>query len=259
MGYDVNAHEGVWRVAALTMMPPGELRALLSGDPRVAAPWVHAAANAGLIEGQVRLGRMLLTGEGMMRDEEAALEWFSRAAMRGDADAQNMLGRCHENGWGTCADAAQAARWYARAAEAGHAWAQNNLGHMLLDGNGVARDRDAAFRWYKRAADQGHARAMSLCGRCCEEGWGTARDAAAAREWYRQSAEHGYFRGQFNYASMLAAEGCIEGAAWWFEQALNSSPPPTRENILRVLAKSPHARLRALILPANAGATEGLL
>jgi TPR repeat protein len=261
MGADVNArhHDSTWRMTALSMMRPEELRKLLSSDPRKAAPWVHAAATHGLIEGQVRLGRMLLTGEGIIRDEAAALEWFARAAERGDADAQNMLGRCYECGWGVVADTAIAAHWYARAAEAGHAWAQYNLGHLLLDGNGVACNRDEAFIWYRRASEQGHERAMNLLARCYEEGWGTARDAGAARDWYRASAERGYFRGQYNYATVLVADGCIEGAVMWYEKALSNAPHPTREIMRQALSQSDHRRLRMLALPPGAGITEGLI
>ena len=230
-----------WRVAALTMMPPAELAALLSGGD--AACWVEAAAACGIAEAQVRLGRMLLEA----KDERAAFACFLSAAKAGDIDATNMLGRCYENGWGTARDFAQAARHYAIAAEAGHAWAQYNLGHLLLDGNGVARDRDAAFAWYARAAAQGHERAMNLVARCCEEGWGCPRDPAAAREWYRRSAEAGYFRGAYNYATILVAEGCIAGALRWFKRALETAPEPTRSNIVAALGRHADAQMRALV------------
>jgi TPR repeat protein len=231
-----------WRVAALTMMRPDQLAALLSGEE--AAPWVEAAAACGIIEAQVRLGRMLLEGQGVAKDQRAAFACFLCAAEAGDSDARNMLGRCYENGWGAPKDMTRAAENYRIAAEAGHAWAQYNLGHLLLDGIGVARIPDQAFVWYRRAAAQGHVRAMNLVGRCCEEGWGTPRDQAAARVWYRRSAEGGYFRGAYNYATILAAEGCIAGAARWFEQAIATAPEPTRGKILGALARD--ARFRAL-------------
>jgi TPR repeat protein len=215
------------------MMPPAELAALLSGDPFDAAPWVEAAAACGIVEAQLRLGRMLLDGTGVARDERAAFACFLCAAAGGDRDAQNMLGRCYENGWGTARDMTRAATHFRAAAEAGLDWAQYNLGHLLLDGTGVARDPYRAFVWYRRAAGQGHARAMNLVARCHEEGWGTVRDKAAARVWYRRSAEGGYFRGAYNYATILAAEGCVTAAALWFERALQDAPPATRATILR--------------------------
>jgi hypothetical protein len=264
MDRDVNAsfaESDAWRMAALSMMGAEELRAIFAGDPAAAAPWVMAAANGGLAEAETRLGRMLLAGEGVAKDQAAAVAWFGRAADGGNIDAHNMLGRCYENGWGVARDFDVAGRHYAIAASAGDAWAQYNLGHLFLDGLGVPRDVDEAFAWYMRSAKQGHIRAMSLVGRCYEEGWGVAQDAMFARAWYRKSADGGYFRGAYNYASMLVGEGCIAGAAHWFEKALSTAPEPTRGNMIEALLKSPYGELRALALGMNAttGATEGLI
>lgn len=239
--------QATWRVAALTMMSPAELHALLCGDPADAAAWVEAAAACGIPEAQVRLGRMLLEGRGAAPDAPAALACFLCAAEQGDADAQNMAGRCYENGWGTERDFVRAADLYGQAAKAGLAWAQYNLGHLLLDGNGVPRDREAAFQWYMRAATQGHERAMNLVARCCEEGWGCARDPAAARDWYRRSAEASYFRGAYNYATILYAEAGATRALPWFERALATAPEPTRSNIVMALRQHPEPRIRALV------------
>jgi TPR repeat protein len=232
MGRGVNAQSGqAWRVAALTMMAPEQLAALLSGED--AAPWVEAAASCGVIEAQVRLGRMLLEGKGVARDERAAFACFLCAAEAGDTDARNMLGRCYENGWGTARDMDRAAQHFRIAAEAGLDWAQYNLAHILLD----TGQRDEAFAMYMRAASQGHVRAMNLVARCCEEGWGTERDPQAAREWYRRSAEGGYFRGAYNYATILAREGQMAEAKTWLERAASDAPQATRETILRALAQ----------------------
>jgi uncharacterized protein len=246
MGCAVNkpTSREAWRAAALTMMGTEELSATLqSGE---AAQWVEAAANYGIAEAQLRLGRMLLGGEGATRDAHAAFACFLSAAESGDADGHNMLGRCFENGWGAETDFSAAARHYRIAANAGLDWAQYNLGHMLLSGSGVTRDRHAAFRCYGLAAAQGHVRAMNLLGRCYEEGWGVARDKQVARAWYRRSAEGGYFRGAYNYGDMIAAEGCIAGALHWFERALADAPEPTRCNMIAALSSRHEPALHAL-------------
>src|ERR1700749_4504550 len=130
----MNAPQSVyaWRVAALTMMRPEELRALLGGSE--AAPWVEAAAACGMAEAQLLLGRLLLEGQGVAKDDRAAFACFLCAAKDGDVEARNMVGRCYENGWGATQDFIRADANYRIAAEAGHAWAQYNLGHLLLDG-----------------------------------------------------------------------------------------------------------------------------
>jgi uncharacterized protein len=233
-----------WRVAALTMMGPETLSATLQGGD--AALWIEAAARCGIVEAQVRLGRMLLQGESVARDARAAFACFCGAAESGDRDGHNMLGRCFENGWGTDKDFAAAVRHYRVAADAGLDWAQYNLGHMLLSGSGVTRDHHAAFRSYSLAAAQGHVRAMNLLGRCHEEGWGTKPDRRAARAWYRRSAEGGYFRGAYNYADLIASDGCILGAVHWFCRALATAPQPTRRNMIKALSCRKEPALRAL-------------
>lgn len=219
-----------WRVAALTMMDRRALAAALAGEN--AAQWVAAAAACGIAEARLRLGRMLLEGEGVTRDRAAAFRQFQIAAADGAIEAHNMLGRCHENGWGVGVDYVQAACCYRVAAEAGLDWAQYNLGHMLLSGNGVARDPDAAFFWYGRAADQGHVRAMNLLGRCHEHGWGCTADPRRALLWYRRSARGGYFRGAFNYASLLLEKSHVRSARLWLARALTGAPEPARRNMI---------------------------
>ena len=97
------------RVAQLRRMRADQL-AKLFADPETSAPWIEAAAACGIPEAQVRLGRMLLEGQGVGRDEAAALRWFLNAARAGHADAQNMAGRGYELGWGGLVDMAVAAQ-----------------------------------------------------------------------------------------------------------------------------------------------------
>ncbi len=239
-------------------MKPYELDALLSGDPTEAARWVELAARHGLSAAQLRLGRMLLDGTGLAKDEAGALGWFKTAARSGDADAMNMAGRCHENGWGTPKDNAVAAEWYRRSAEAGHDWGEYNYANMLFDGLGVVADLPLAVAWYLKAAGQGHSRAMNQLARCHEEGWGVARDHAVAADWYRKSAEGGYFRGQYNYASLLSLAGQPEEAAGWFEKAAEAANIEIRRRIGRELlgdtAPVFHpVGLRALALACDSG------
>jgi uncharacterized protein len=225
-------------VTAMLTMTPQALAQALSGDLARTAPLVQAAAEVGLAEGQVRLGRMLLEGEGLPKDQSAAFRWFYAAAQQDNVEAWNMLGRCFENGWGVQPDFAQAAHWFARAAGAGEPWAQYNLGHLYLNGQGVARDPQAAVAWYRAASGQGHARAMNLMGRCCEHGWGIAQDPAEAARWYRLSAEGGYFRGQFNHASMLMTEGRRDEARVWLLAAIARAPGASRALMLDVGAEA---------------------
>jgi uncharacterized protein len=234
------------RLVKLQRMSYRELQLLLTGDPAEAALWVRSAAEYGVPAAQLRLGRMLLEGDGVERDERAAFGWFLRAADGGDAEAMNMAGRCHENGWGVPVDLRKAAECYRASGEAGHDWGEYNFGNMLFDGLGVSQDRTEALRWYLRAAHQGHGRAMNLAARCFEEGWGCARAPSEAAEWYRRSAESGYFRAQFNYGVLLAELGDGEAAVEWFSRALAAGDTGVRQAVLRVLAGTADLPLVAL-------------
>jgi uncharacterized protein len=250
------------RLSRMLRMTHRELAALLTGDPAEAAEWVLSAAEHGIAAAQLRLGRMLLEGTGVPRDEKAALAWFSRAARGGNGEAMNMVGRCHEHGWGTPADLALAASHYRSSALARHDWGEYNFGNMLFDGRGVVRDLPQALYWYLRAARQGHGRAMNLLGRCLEEGWGCSRSLDDAAYWYRRSAESGYFRGQLNHALVLAERGLAAPAAEWFRKAAVGGNDDIRRSIASLLAAPTDtvleeigARVRAMIRAPDHGAT----
>jgi uncharacterized protein len=236
--------ESQQRLEQLARMSCGSLRALLAGDPVEAAAWVRCAAECGVAAAQLRMGRMLLDGSGVERDERAAFGWFARAAGQGDAEAMNMVGRCHENGWGVPVDLERAAACYRTSAEGGHDWGQYNFGNMLFDGRGVAPDRPQALRWYLLAASEGHGRAMNIVARCLEEGWGCRPSVGDAAYWYCQSARSGYFRGQFNHAVLLAERGLPEASAEWFWKAAAGGDAQMRRAILAALATAAHPALQ---------------
>jgi TPR repeat protein len=226
------------RLLQLQRMSYRELQRLLTGDPAEAALWVRSAAEYGMPAAQLRLGRILLEGNGVERDERGAFTWFERAADGGDTEAMNMAGRCHENGWGVPVDLRKAAECYRSSGEAGHDWGEYNFGNMLFDGRGVPQDRAEALQWYLRAAHRGHGRAMNLAARCYEEGWGCTRAPAEAAEWYRRSAESGYFRAQFNYGVLLAELGDGAAAAEWLSKALAAGDAGIQQAVLGVLANT---------------------
>jgi len=76
---------------------------------------------------------------------------------------------------------------------------------------------------------------MNLLGRCLEEGWGCVPDPAAAALWYQRSAETGYFRGQFNYAAVLAQYGHADAARSWYQKAAAGGDDALRGAVLRLL------------------------
>ena len=226
---------------------PEALAAAFAAPPEEAAPWVEAAAKYGIARAMVFWGQILLDGlGGVAQDHAAAADWFRIAAEAGETEGMNMLGRCLENGWGVAEDQAAAAGWFRRAAEAGLDWGQYNLGNMHFRGRGVAEDRAEALRWDRRAAAQGHAKSINMVARYVEEGWEGPRDPMEAARLYALSAERGDFRGQFNLAALLTAEGRIEEAAAWFRRAAAGAHAAFRRSMAERLSMRPEAELRAI-------------
>lgn len=223
-----------------------QLRARLAKSPVRAAQAILSAAKAHFVDAQALLGQILLDGNGIERDPKLARIWFQIAANNGHTLAQNMLGRCHEHGWGCVANPLKAAAHYQIAANAGLDWGLYNFANLLATGRGITQDPIRALSCYRKAAEMGHAKSMNLLGRYLEEGQFCEADAQAAVDWYRRSAEGGDFRGQFSYAGVLANQGRIEEALYWFNSALAGG----NLNFLRVsgeaLLQAEHPTLRAL-------------
>lgn len=126
-----------------------------------AAQHYTAAAKCGEAKAQSRLGIMLLSGQGVPKDEKAAAEWLSKASEQGDAVAQLGFATQLRHGLGITQDLAGAYKWFAAAADQGLAEAQFRVGSQLVGGHGVKIDQVEAARWFYRAALQGHPYAQS--------------------------------------------------------------------------------------------------
>jgi TPR repeat protein len=230
---------------SLAAASPRELAEILSGPPERAAAWVAAAAENGIVEAQAVYGQYLLDGRGAPRDPAAALMWFRHAAQAAHPMAMNMLGRCYEFGWGTAACAPVAVYWYRLAAQAGLDWGMYNYATALALGNGVAEHRTEAFEWFQGAAALGHAKSINLIGGFYEDGWVVSDDPDASFDHYRRAAEAGDFRGQFNYARLLAERGRIDEALAWLARVPATATPAFVAKMRAYLAASPLDAFRA--------------
>lgn len=77
---------------AIARLLEGGYRAELNRQPGVAAAQYCAAARDGSVEGQYRLGRLYLMGQGVARDNQVALTLLSIAAQRGHEKAASLVG-----------------------------------------------------------------------------------------------------------------------------------------------------------------------
>jgi TPR repeat protein len=186
---------------------------------------VRAAAERGVCQAQAIYGQMHLDGRLVPQNPPLALHWFERAAVGGDVMAINMVGRCLDQGWGVAASPHLAAPWFRKAAERGSDWGMYNLATLLTMGSGVAEDKHEALYWYRKASEMGHAKSINIVGGFYEDGWVVKRDMAAALEWYRRAAIAGDFRGQFNYARLLAERGEVSSALSWLQKVPQTATP----------------------------------
>lgn len=96
-------------------------KALAEGRPAEAIERITAAANAGNLRAQTRLGWAYEAGRGVERDLARAAAWFKRAAGGGDGEAMYALSVMYATGAGQVKDAALAAAWLQKSAAAGYA------------------------------------------------------------------------------------------------------------------------------------------
>jgi TPR repeat protein len=93
----------------------------------------------------------------------------------------------------------------------------------------------------------GHAKSMTKAGRFHEDGLGgVPRDAARAKDFYRRGAEAGDFRGQYQYARVLAEAGDTGQALEWLQKVPLTATPGFLEEVGRLLAGSADSRFSSL-------------
>jgi uncharacterized protein len=231
---------------AAAALAPSVWHAAIGAEPIAAAQWMLHCARLGHANAQTILGQWLLDGHGAARNPTDALAWFLKAATQGHPMGINMAGRCFENGWGTKTDTVAAANWYLQAAKKGLDAGMYNYANLLASGQGVPQDAAEALRWYRQAAALGHAKSMTKIGFFYEDGRVVAQDPAAAFTWFERGARGGDFRGQFNYASMLAARGQMDEALDWLRKVPLTATPGFKRLAGEQLLQSPHPAFRTM-------------
>jgi len=126
-------------------------------DPAAADLWLIEAARRGVGGAAVLLAERL-DGPGPAEGASPAdvVGWLHAAAEQGESDAQVRLALMLREGRRLPPDRDAAFRLMHRAAVAGHPFAQAWLGDVLASGDGVKKDEALAREWYERAAAQGH-------------------------------------------------------------------------------------------------------
>lgn len=208
------SRSGVHRAASSDGPPP-------SSRPAPTLAEVRAAAEAGLPEAQLELGRVLFWSE--EGDPVEAVQWLERASVT-LPEALYVLGFIYYQGRGpVLADPARSRALHHAAAEAGIADAQFELSIYLDKGIGGAVDRDGARVWERRAADQSHPRACLNLAVWAATGKYGPVDMERAVDWYGRAADNGSAEAASRLAIMylhgVGVPKDDERGRAWFEQA----------------------------------------
>src|SRR6267378_1627807 len=100
--------------------------------------WLRNRAQDGDLYAMERLGRRLLTGDGLPKSIEEGLEWLKKSAELGSPFAMEKLAEYELDENETPGSSAEGEGWLRTAVEHGHHPAMINLGTRLIAGNGLA-------------------------------------------------------------------------------------------------------------------------
>ncbi len=130
-------------------------------DDREAALWLRKAADR-VLDALFWYGRVLVEGRGVDRDLAEGRRWIARAAEVGMVDAQVALGEMMLTGTGGACDPPGALALFEKAAANGHLAAMFAIGVVYGGGHGVPANHGAAQHWFRAAAEHGHPAAQMM-------------------------------------------------------------------------------------------------
>eukprot|EP00747_Dinoflagellata_sp_TGD_P168000 gnl/TRDRNA2_/TRDRNA2_193453_c0_seq1.p1 gnl/TRDRNA2_/TRDRNA2_193453_c0~~gnl/TRDRNA2_/TRDRNA2_193453_c0_seq1.p1 ORF type:complete len:530 (+),score=99.52 gnl/TRDRNA2_/TRDRNA2_193453_c0_seq1:115-1590(+) len=201
-----------------------------------ASEWYRKAALRNHTQSQVRLGALLLAGDGGVRqDSTEAAHWFEAAAAQGDAQAESSLGYLYLNGIGVTRSLTKAEEWLRKAFAKGLPEAQRLLDDVRrsqepasltnsAEATAVGQVADAGKQYataqvlsgerrfeeaatmYRQAAALGHAEAQTELGNLYLEALGVEQSDAEAATWFAKAAVGGHAQAQCNLG-MLHLQG----------------------------------------------------
>lgn len=131
-----------------------------------AAGYLEKGADGGNAICQLRLGCLLMTGQGgIASNQPKAMELFEKAAAQGDVNAIFNIGNAYLNGLcGVEKDQRKAHDWYMKAAELGDALAQYNIGVDYERGEVCEKSPTISAQWLEKSAKSGFAKVQSCLG-----------------------------------------------------------------------------------------------
>ncbi|CAM3039023.1 tetratricopeptide repeat protein [Janthinobacterium lividum] len=200
------------------------------------------AAEAGDVEAQLDLARMLQLGVGTPQDTAQSMAWIRKSAEGGYAPAQSALGVAYTLGGKVPIDRVHGEYWLRKGAAQGNAEAQTILALEFIDGDSSAEEQALAIQWLKKAALEEHfTPAYNALGEHLMRTAADEQDRGEAFHWYDRSAREKEPAGMRNLArAHELGLGVAQSDKWalvWYERAGWSGDVPAMRRMIEVYVK----------------------
>lgn len=200
------------------------------------------AAEAGDVEAQLDLARMLQLGVGAPQSTAHSMAWLRKSAEGGYAPAQAALGLACTVGGKVPIDRVQGEVWLRQGVAQGDALAQTILALEFIDGDSSAEEQALAITWLKAAANEQHfVPAYNALGEHLMRAAVDAQDRGEAFAWYQRSAREKQPAGMRNLARAhelgLGVAQSDKLALVWYERAGWSGDLPAMRRMIEVYVK----------------------
>jgi TPR repeat protein len=151
-------------------------------------------AGEGDAKAQELIGKYLISGRGVTKDEDQGIYWLAKSygTSVDDPEFEVKLGKMFDHNRDVQSDYNKTMRLFRAAADTGNAEGQYQVGYMYQLGEGVAVDQAEALRWFHKAADQGNPKAQYRIGVYFAKGWVVEQDYSEAMNWFRKAAAQGH-------------------------------------------------------------------
>ena len=215
-----------------------------SHSPQSIAEFAEAerGAQAGDVEAQLQLARMLQLGVGAPQDTALSMAWVRKSAEGGYAPAQSALGLAYTVGGKVPIDRVQGEYWLRKGVAQGDALAQTILALEFIDGDSPAEEQALAIQWLKKAALEEHfIPAYNALGEHLMRAAADEQDRGEAFRWYDRAAREKEPAGMRNLARAhelgLGVAQSDKLALVWYERAAWSGDLPAMRRMLDVYVK----------------------
>ena len=199
-------------------------------------------AQAGDVEAQLELARMLQLGVGTQQSTAQSMAWVRKSAEGGYAPAQSALGLAYTVGGKVPIDRVQGEYWLRKGVAQGDALAQTMLALEFINGDSSAEEQALAITWLKAAALEQHfVPAYNALGEHLMRMAGDENQRSDAFDWFYKSAREKQPAGMRNLARAyelgLGVPRSDKLALVWYERAGWSGDLPALRRMLDVYVK----------------------